>query len=128
MFKPHDHDHGPIETPIQFEESHFGTNHTKRSESVNGDEDARPAKKSKAVSSKQKLDPAIESTTVPDADRTIEEASLEPKVEAVEIPALDSMDFTESTLNEAPTDAVAPVNGSDEPDSNLESSSPLVDN
>ena len=37
--KPHDHDHGPIDAPIEFEESHTELTSVKRSESVSGETD-----------------------------------------------------------------------------------------
>ena len=61
LFKPHDHDHGPVDASLQFEGEHLDDAFLKRSDSVNREGEemlGRPSKKSKNTM-KEKREPMI---------------------------------------------------------------------
>ena len=92
---------------------------------MNGEDETRPVKKSKSAS-RQKAGPDADRSGLMEAETAnlvVEDA----KEESNDAQA-DSMDVTESISNEATKEWIAPVEGSDEPDRKLESSSPAVDN
>lgn len=95
LFKPHDHDHGPIDAPLRFEEANADESIFKRSESVNREVEesaSRQVKKSKGAT-KEKREAMITSndiqhsinSEVHGANIPRETESAESKTEAMDI-------------------------------------------
>ena len=78
LLKPHDHDHGPLDAQIQFDESIADqiNSNGKRTESVNGStEDKNLSKKSKPSSVKSSASPSLQASAAPAEDTPMADVS-----------------------------------------------------